>query len=82
MDPLAFLGGIGVRRGLPRSSSGVIAAVPTPVKWLTHAPLTGTAPCTVGQLGAIRLGCAFMNFIIISQGTHKYLARETTPELQ
>lgn len=64
------------------SSSGVIAADLASLKGLTCAPLTGTAPCTVGQLGAIRLGCAFIIFIAIYRGAHKYLARETAPELQ
>lgn len=81
MDHLAFFGGLGVGKGLSQSNFGIIAADLASLKGLTHAPLTGTAPCTVGQLGAIRLGCAFIIFIIVYHGAHKYLTRETVPEL-
>lgn len=67
---------------LSLSSSGVVAADLPSLKGLTCALLTGTAPCTVGQLGAIRLGCDFIIFIVIYHGAHKYLAREIAPELQ
>lgn len=80
--PLVFFGGIRVGRELLLSSSGVTATDLTSLKGLTGTPLTGAAPCTVGKLGTIRLSCAFVVFIIIYQGAHKYLARETAPELQ
>lgn len=82
MDHLFFFGGLGVGKGLSWSNFGVIVADLVSLKELTHAPLTGTAPCTVGQLGAIKLGCAFIIFIIIYHGAHKYLTKETALELQ
>ena len=82
MNHLAFFGGLRVGKGLSQSNSGLIAADLASLKGLVHASLTRIAPCTVCQLGAVRLGCAFIIFIIIYHGAHKYLTRETAPELQ
>ena len=80
--PFGFLWRDWSQEGLSQGSSEIIAGDLTSLKGLTHAPLTGTAPCAVRQLGAIRLGCTFIIFITTYHGAHKYLARETAPKLQ
>jgi hypothetical protein len=49
---------------------------------VTDAPLIGTALILWDSWEPLGFGCAFIIFIIIYHGTHKYLARETAPEYQ